>query len=159
MEIISLLLTFVGFVISGFAYLKAKDVEKAIQNTIKKHNVDEDLQRLRELLDTMKSTKEAVSPWTSGKPEKQRTGRDQQEDLCKLNGLVDALRTRSPLEITDGLQNRIVRCASTLDEKCEQLANDIATETHWKTALAEIQDMIPRLEQCARSMKDHQASS
>ena len=104
MDVISLALTILGLAISGAAYWKADDAKKAIQDTLKKRNADEDLKRLRNLIVMMEVAKEAVAPWVAGMPDDRRIGRNQPDDLAKLNGTIDCLRTRAPLDIEAAMQ-------------------------------------------------------
>jgi hypothetical protein len=159
MDIISLILTIIGLIISGAAYWKADDAGKAVQNSIRKRNVDEDLRRIRDLIVALEAGKEAVSPWVSGMPLDRRIGRNQQDDLAKLSETVDRLRTKAPLELDDAMQRRISKSATLLDKEFNLIANPVDNLDHWKAAQSEIQLMIPKLEQLERSMKDSQISS
>jgi hypothetical protein len=159
MDIISLLLTIVGLVISGAAYWKADDAKKAVQNTLKRRNSDEDLQRLRDLIVVMEAAKEAVAPWITGMPHDRRTGRDKQDDLGKLSATIDCLRTKAPLDLDDAEQRRIKKSATVLDKEFKEIINPTDKEDPWKAALSEIQLMIPRLEQLERSIRDAQIST
>lgn len=158
MDIFSLVLTILGLAISGAAYWKADDAKKAVQNALKKRNADEDLKRLRELISTMEGAKEAVGPWVAGMPHDRRTGRDQQDDLAKLNETIDCLRTRAPLDLEDAVQRRIKKSATVLDKELNEITNPTDNHDPWKAALSEIQLMIPKLEQVERSMRDAQIS-
>ncbi|MBL4918006.1 hypothetical protein [Szabonella alba] len=158
MDIISLMLTVFGLVISGAAYWKADDAKKAVQTVLKKRNADEDLRRLRNLIATMEAAKEAVAPWTAGMPLDRRTGRDQQDDLAKLGETIDCLRTKAPLDLEDAVQRRIKKSATVLDNELNSIVNPTDNQDHWKAALSEIQLMIPRLEQLERSIRDAQIS-
>lgn len=159
MEIFSLLLTIFGLGISGAAYLKADDAKMAVQNALWKRNIDEDLDRLRKLIAIMESAKEAVSPWVEGMPQDRRTGRDQKDDLAKLNETIDALKTKAPLEIDEAEQRRIKKSAQVLDNEFREITAPTDNQDHWKAALSEIQLMIPRLEKLERSMRDSQIST
>ena len=159
MDVISLLLTIFGLVISGVAYWKADDAKKAVQKALKRRNSDEDLQRLRNLIAVMEAAKEAVAPWVAGMPHDRRTGRDQKDDLAKLSETIDLLRTKAPLELEDADQRRIKKSATVLDKEFKEIANPTDNQDHWKAALSEIQLMIPRLEQLERSMRDAQIST
>lgn len=159
MDYISLLLTIVGLVISGVAYLKADDAKKAVQNALKRRNSDEDLQRIRKLIAAMEVAKEAVAPWVAGVPHDRRTGRDQKDDLAKLSETVDFLRTKAPLDLDDAEQRRIKKSATVLDKAFKEIGTPTDNQDHWKAALSEIQLMIPRLEQLERSMRDAQIST
>lgn len=159
MEVISLVLTVFGLAISGAAYLKADDAKKAVRNALRKRNADEDLQRLRDLVVVMEAAKEAVAPWVAGMPQDRRTGRDQQDDLARLSETVDALRTKSPLDLEAALQRRIKKSASILDKEFKEITTPSDNNDHWKAALSEIQLMIPKLEQLERSMRDDQISA
>jgi hypothetical protein len=166
MAIISLVLTLSGLAISVFgvgisvvAYNKADDAKKAVQNALKKRNEGEDLMRLRNLIAAMEAAKEAVTPWISGMPHDRRTGRVQQDDLSKLSETIDALRTKLPLDIEDNMQKRITKSAKILDEEFNFIANPTDNHDHWKTALTEIQSMIPILEKLERSSRDAQIST
>jgi len=158
-DYISLLLTIVGLVISGVAYLKADDAKKAVQKALKRRNSDEDLQRLRNLIAAMEAAKEAVAPWVAGMPHDRRTGRDQQDDLAKLSEAIDVLRTKAPLDLEDAEQRRIKKSATVLDKEFKEIGHPTDNQDHWKAALSEIQLMIPRLEQLERSMRDAQIST
>lgn len=159
MDYISLLLTIVGLVVSGAAYLKADDANRAVQKALKRRNSDEDLQRLRNLIATMEAAKEAVAPWVAGMPHDRRIGRNQQDDLAKLSETIDFLRTKAPLELEDADQRRIKKSATVLDKELKEIGNSTDNQDHWKAALSEIQLMIPRLEQLERSMRDAQIST
>lgn len=159
MDVISLALTILGLAISGAAYWKADDAKKAVQNALKKRNADDDLKRLRELIMIMEGAKEAVAPWVTGMPVDRRTGRNQQDDLAKLNGTIDCLRTRAPLGIEDAEQRRIKKSATVLDKEFAEITNPTDNRDHWKAALSEIQLMIPKLEQLERSMRDAQIAT
>ena len=159
MDVISLALTILGLAISGAAYWKADDAKKAIQDTLKKRNADEDLKRLRNLIVMMEVAKEAVAPWVAGMPDDRRIGRNQPDDLAKLNGTIDCLRTRAPLDIEEALQRRIKKSATVLDKEFNEITNPTDNQDHWKAALSEIQLMIPRLEQLERSMRDAQIAT
>jgi len=158
-DYISLLLTIVGLLISGVAYLKADDAKKAVQKALKRRNSDEDLQRLRNLIAAMEAAKEAVAPWVAGMPHDRRTGRDKQDDLAKLSETIDFLRTKAPLELEDAEQRRIKKSATVLDKELKEIGNPTDNQDHWKAALSEIQLMIPRLEQLERSIRDAQIST
>jgi hypothetical protein len=166
MAIISLVLTLFGLVISAVgvwisvvAYRKADDAKKAVQNALKKRNEGEDLMRLRNLIAAMEAAKEAVTPWIGGMPNDRRTGRVQQDDLSKLSETIDALRTKVPLDIEDNMQKRITKSATILDKEFNSIANPTDNQDHWKTALTEIQSMIPILEKLERSSRDAQIST
>ena len=159
MDIISLVLAIFGLAISGAAYRKADDAKKAVQNALKKRNTDEDLKRLRDLVVIMEAAKEAVAPWVDGMPHDRRTGRDQQNDLAKLNDTIDVLRTKAPLELEGAVQRRIKKSATVLDNEFKEITNPTGNQDHWKAALSEIQLMIPMLEQLERSMRDAQIST
>lgn len=156
MDIFSLVLTIFGLVISGAAYWKADDAKIAVQNALRKRNVDEDLRRLRDLISVLEVAKEAIAPWVSGIPEDRRIGRDRQSDLVKLNETIDCLRTRAPLDLEDPMLRRIKKSAEVLDGELSEITNPTDNQDHWKAALSEIQSMIPRLEKLERSMKDTQ---
>lgn len=159
MDIISIFLTIIGLVISGAAYFKADDAKKAVQRVLKKRNADEDLKRLRDLVATMEVAKEAVTPWIAGMPSERRVGRNQEDDLAKLGDTVDCLRTKAPLDLEDAMQRRIKKSASVLDKELNSIRSSTDNQDHWKTALSEIQSMIPRLEQLERSTRDDQIST
>ena len=156
MDVISLLLTSLGLAISGAAYWKADNAKKAVQSALKKRNTDEDLRRLRNLIVMLEGAKEAVAPWVTGVPDDRRTGRDQRDDLEKLNEAIDCLRTRAPLDIEDAVKRRITKSAAVLDNELNEIMRPTDNQDHWKAALSEIQSMIPRLEQLERSMRDAQ---
>ena len=157
-DVISLALTILGLVISGAAYWKANDAKKAVQNTLKKRNADEDLKRLRDLIVKMEGAKEAVAPW-AGMLEDRRTGRNQQNDLAKLSETIDCLRTRAPLDIEEAVQRRIKKSATVLDKAFNEITNSTDNQDHWKAALSEIQLILPKLEQLERSMRDAQIAT
>ncbi len=159
MDIISLLFTIFGLLISGLAYLKADDAKKAVQKALNKRNADEDLQRLRSTIVVMEAAKEAVAPWVVGMPQDRRTGRDQQDDIATLSEAIDCLRTKAPLDFDDNQQRRIKKSATMLDRALNEITNQNDNKDHWKAALSEIQLMIPRLEQLERSIRDIQVSN
>jgi hypothetical protein len=159
MEVISLALSFLSLAISGAAYWKADDAKKATQSTLKKRNADEDLKRLRDLIMMMEGAKEAVAPWVAGMPDNRRTGRNRQDDLAKLNGTIDCLRTRAPLDIEKAVKRRIAKSATVLDREFNDIAGSTDNQDHWRAALSEIQLMIPKLEQLERSMRDAQIAT
>ena len=159
MDVISLSLTIFSLLISGAAYWKADDAKKAIQNALKRRNSDEDLQRLRNLISIMETAKEAVAPWVAAVPRDRRIGRDQKNDLTKLNETIDAIRTKAPLDLEDAEQRRIEKSATVLDNAFKEITNPTDTRDHWKAALSEIQLMLPRLEKLARSMRDAQIAN
>lgn len=159
MDVASLLLTILGLAISGVAYWKADDAKKAVQNALKKRNTDEDLMRLRGLIVAMQAAKEAVAPWISGMPSERRTGRNKQDDLAKLSETIDVLRTKAPLGIEVTLHRRIKKSATELDKELNSIINPTDNQDHWKAALSEIQQMIPRLEQLERTIRDAQISN
>jgi hypothetical protein len=159
MDVMSLLLTIIGLVISGIAYWKADDAKKAVQKALERRNSDEDLQRLRNLIAVMEAAKEAVSPWVAGMPPDRTTGRDQPDDLAKLSETIDLLRTKAPLDLKEAEQRRIKKSATVLDKEFKEITNPTDNQDHWKAALSEIQLMIPRLEQLERSIRDTQIST
>jgi hypothetical protein len=156
MEFISLALTLFGLAISGVAYRKADNAKMAVENALKKRNVDEDLMRLRDLIVAMESAKEAVAPWTTGMPLDRQTGRVQQDDLAKLSETIDFLRTKAPLDLEEAMQKRIKKSAAVLDKEFNLISNPTDNQDHWKAVLSEIQLMIPKLEQLERSIRDSQ---
>ncbi len=156
MDVISLLLTMLGLAVSGAAYWKADNAKNAVQSALKKRNTDEDLKRLRNLIVMLEGAKDAVAPWVTGMPDDRRIGRNQQDDLEKLNETIDVLRTRAPLDIEGAVKRRITKSATVLDSELNEITNPTDNQDHWKAALSEIQSMIPRLEQLERSMRDAQ---
>lgn len=159
MEILSLVLTLVGLGISGAAWMKAKSAKEAVGKALDDRNAHDDLERIRSLSSSINDAKDAVSPWVTGMPIEQRQGRNKEEDLAQLSAVVDKLRTKSPLGANSDLNNRILQSADVLDKQFNVIGGGASDENHWKVALSEIQQIIPRLEQAERETRDKQISS
>ena len=102
------------------------------------------------------AAKDAVNPWVVGMPQEMRQGRNQVDDLGQLNRAVDVLRTRAPHGADEGVRRRITKSANLLDKQFKAIADGESNDDHWKTALSELQLIIPKLEQAEREMKDNQ---
>ncbi len=160
MELLAFLITIIGtpigIGISLVAMARANNAKMAVAKALGDRNTQDDLVRLRGLLVSLIEAKEAVSPWVSGMPPEQRQGRIQEEDLAKLHSAVDQLRTKSPIGAPEGLRRRISKSANVLDNEFRAIAEGESNEDHWKAALSEIQQMIPKLEQAEREIRDNQ---
>jgi hypothetical protein len=157
MEIVSFILTILGFVVSGLAYLKAESAREAVDRLISRRNAHDDLDRLRALIARLEGAKTAVSPWVLGLSQDRRLGRNQADDLSQLSETIDCMRTKSPIDIDAKLNARIKKSATILDREFQAIVTPPDNQDHWKAALSEIQLVIPMLEQAERKMRDAQA--
>lgn len=156
MEIFSLVLTLIGLGISGWALVKAESAKAAVERAVGSRNFQDDLERLQKLISALVDAKISVTPWVTGMPQDMRIGRNQTEDLAKLNQSVDSLRTQAPLGASESLKRRIAKSAKQLDDCFRNIAEGQSNEDFWKAAQSELQLIIPRLEQEEREMKDRQ---
>jgi hypothetical protein len=159
MEIVSFILTVLGFVISGLAYFKSESAKQAVDKLISRRNAHDDLDRLRLLIAQLEGAKASVSPWVQGMSQERRQGRSQADDLQKLSETVDFLRTKAPIDLDAKLSARIRKSASILDREFGAIVTPTDNHDHWKAALSEIQLIIPVLEQAERKRRDAQVLS
>jgi hypothetical protein len=156
MELLSLLLSFAGLGVSGFAYLKAQSAEQAAASVVMRQNNQEDRDRLRELIRKLVAAKDAALRQKGGANYLNSVGRrtDEQVDLHTLNEADDALRTGLPHDIDDDLANAIHGAAEQLSKAIEIVENPASNRDGWKDALSTLQTIIPLLEQSERHLRN-----
>lgn len=157
-ELLSLSVSVIGAIVSICAWRKAVGARKAVENTIKRRNQDEDLQRLRDLISTLKKTKDAVKPWVSGIGTVRQKGRRQDKDVTTLMDAIDILKTKAPLSLDDEQTARIKETTKVLDKHVAEIKNPTNSDDNWQKAFIEIQTIIPLLDGWERELRDKNVS-
>lgn len=154
MELISFVLTIVGFGMSGYAIYQAKTARDIANSIIGKKNRQEDSDRLKTLIVTLNIAKDAAMRRQGGAPEFLSAGHDPAHDLQALRYAHDALKTKLPFSFDETLRSVVEVSAEELQKALENIDNIGANRDGWKDALSTLQTLIPRLEQEERKLRD-----
>jgi hypothetical protein len=141
-----------GLCFSGIAAYQANSARDAVSKVLDQGNLQEDLNRIRALINETSEARRMVSMWMPGiAPMGQ--GRTRQNDVKDLYALIDQLRTAYPIEPNHALQDAIMNCATRLDIYIKKLVSVPPDETGWADVRNELQALHPDLEAAERKMK------
>ncbi|MDE0254576.1 MAG: hypothetical protein OYG32_07250 [Rhodospirillaceae bacterium] len=146
MEIASLVLSAGGIVLSLIALYKANSARKAVSQVIAKKDIQEDRQRLLELITSLNEAKKVALAIKSATHDLQRIGITGSGALHSLELAEDALRTRLPISWDQDEKEKFVKSADELQSAIAVISGGLPPRTGWKAALVVLQRVIPMFE-------------
>ena len=145
-EIVLGLFSVASFGIAVHAELRARSVEgtvEAMNHAIRK---EEDLNRLSELVRVLEVCKDASRVWQKGAQTSLQMGRNYDADINLIQDAIDAIRTKSPLEIDAGLESSLKKTGNLLEKSHQKIIDPTDNKNYWREVMTNCQTLIRHLE-------------
>lgn len=153
MEIASFIVSFVGLIISIFAWIKAKNAKQQIAKVFSRQHLHEDIERLGKILEEFNGMKDEARFWTGGGSQTRRAGKREAQALEMLDTLVDQIRAKGPIDLGEGVRAHLEGVATRLNESLVKIRSEGSDDVEWGCVVAECHASIPYLESELRSLR------
>lgn len=159
MDPVSLFISVGGLLLSIYAVLTAQNVQSAVNETIKKINIQRDLSEIDDILKKLNKAKSAASIWIAGAVEQSQVGRDCLSDLRIVREAEDALAVWVPADMNQASKKRMEKELENLRTYCEAISSPQNNENQWNGVVVSIQSLIRLLREHSRTLENSQLIS
>lgn len=156
MEITSLLMSAGGLLLSVYAVYTATTAKSAIDQTVKKVNIQRDISEISDILEKLIKAKSAANIWIPGAVDRLQIGRDRFEDLETVRNAEDALAVWVPVDMQEDATKRLRAFQADLHSYCEKISDPDNNENHWNGVVGSTQSLIRLLRERSRALENSQ---
>ena len=153
----SLLIDFAGLLslaFAGYALWQSDSAKKAVNKAQDRRDAQDDLERIVQIISVLNTAIKSVTPWIPGKSTKHRAGLDRFTAIDALRDAANILRTNSPLEVDEGLQDKIEESADMLEDLIKRIANALEDEARWDEVRLRLLKLIPYFQKIENKMRN-----
>ena len=152
MEVVSIIISGIGVLLSVFALTRANSAQKTARRVLKSKDNEEDKQRLRELIATLNDVKGIALRKRDSSNFLRNIGLKDSEALTRLSEAEDALRTKLPIAWNQDKRVTVEAAATDINAAIETIRSGTDAAKGWQNAVVVLQRVIPQLEREERSL-------
>jgi len=154
--LLSFLLSVGGFLMSAYAIKTAINVKSAVDGTIIKVNIQNDIPETNDILRKLDKAKSAANKWVPGAIEEFQVGKNCLEDLKLVRDAEDALSVWVPADMEMATKSRMEEELIGLRGYCDKIADPKNNENHWNGVVVSSQSLIRLLREYSRTLENSQ---
>ena len=157
MDVVSLVISGLGLIVSVYAIRNANDAQTAVKNALALVKLRSDENHYREvlesLLETTKSARDAALRREKNAPAERSRGVREGPDLISLLNVENELNTDMPVIKDTALKTKISQAGKDISKARAANADESNDRDGWKDALAAFQVIIPSREEALRQLQ------
>ena len=151
---VSLALTAAGIILAILAYRKAESAIAMARRVLHRKDDQEDIQRLRDLLDILKEAKDVAQSRKKGAPKILSKGIPTAQGDALILRAQDALISQLPLSFDKSEREAASETAKGIEKSLLNINLEMNDEDHWGGIVVALQSILPDLEKSERKLKN-----
>lgn len=154
MDIISLIVSFVGVLLSAVALWSAQSAKALARRALLGRDQHDDVRRAEDLVRAFRELTPVLNRRSRRNADGRARGKPLEEDIVRVRETLDRLKTSRPLSAPKDLQDQLEVVVDEFEKGLVAIDNRNAERNGWQDILTAAQSLIPELESYARQARN-----